>query len=176
MQCQARLLAARSCWLGSAARLGNAGPGSSRPAASLLGACGPGAAGVAGDAEAEPGSWGPREEKSQLSVDVSGFSPEGLMVRMEGRSVTVTGKHEYRELRTQAELPEDMDLQAVTCCLSRDRQLCIQAPHPAPPPVKGRTLPISIQQAQEAGTGKEPRSSKGLGREPAGGSEGTRAS
>uniref|UniRef100_A0A8C4W4V9 SHSP domain-containing protein n=1 Tax=Gopherus evgoodei TaxID=1825980 RepID=A0A8C4W4V9_9SAUR len=116
------------------------------------------------------------QQPSQLSVDVSGFSPEGLTVRMEGRSVTVTGKHEYRELRTQAELPEDMDLQAVTCCLSRDGQLCIQAPHPAPPPVEGRTLPISIQQAQEAGTGKEPRSSKGLGREPAGGSEGTRAS
>uniref|UniRef100_A0A8C0HAB1 SHSP domain-containing protein n=1 Tax=Chelonoidis abingdonii TaxID=106734 RepID=A0A8C0HAB1_CHEAB len=96
-------------------------------------------------------------EKFQLSVDVAGFSPEELTVRMEGRSVTVTGKHanqsmweeggcrqEYRELRTQAVQPEDVDLQAVTCCLSRDGQLCIQAPRLAPPPVEERALPISI--------------------------------
>ncbi|KAM9112867.1 heat shock protein Hsp-16.1/Hsp-16.11-like [Pangshura tecta] len=141
--------------------------------------------GAAGDAEVEPGSRGPREEKFQLSVDVAGFSPEELTVRMEGRSVTVTGKREKRstweeggcrrecrELHTQAVLPEDVDLQAVTCSLSRDGQLCIQAPRLPPRPVEGRALPISIQQAQEAGAEKEPRSSEGLGR----GSEGTRGS
>ncbi|XP_050791332.1 heat shock protein 30C-like [Gopherus flavomarginatus] len=152
-------------------------PGPRRAPGRHCACAGPGAAGRS------PRLW------ERVSVDVAGFSPEGLTVRMEGRSVTVTGKHakqstweeggrrqEYRELRTQAELPEDMDLQAVTCCLSRDGQLCIQALRPAPPPVEGRTLPISIQQAQEAGTGKVPQSSKGLGRGPAGGSEVTRAS
>ncbi|XP_065278884.1 heat shock protein 30C-like [Emys orbicularis] len=107
--------------------------------------------GEAGDAKAELGSPGPREEKFQLSVDVAGFSPEELTVRLEGRSMTVTGKREkqstweeggrsreYRELRTQAVLPEDVDLQAVTCSLSRDGQLCIQAPRLAPAPVEGR--------------------------------------
>uniref|UniRef100_A0A8C3FT89 SHSP domain-containing protein n=1 Tax=Chrysemys picta bellii TaxID=8478 RepID=A0A8C3FT89_CHRPI len=90
--------------------------------------------GEAGDAKAELGSPGPREEKFQLSVDVAGFSLEELTVRLEGRSVMEAGKREKQstELHTQAVLPEDVDLQAVTCSLSRDGQLCIQAPRLAP--------------------------------------------
>uniref|UniRef100_A0A8C8RD53 SHSP domain-containing protein n=1 Tax=Pelusios castaneus TaxID=367368 RepID=A0A8C8RD53_9SAUR len=123
---------------------------------------------------------------SQLSMDVAGFSPEELTVRMEGRRVTVTGKHEkesvweeggrsreYRELRREAVLPEDVDLQAVTCSLSQDGQLCIEALRLAQPAMEGRAIPISIQQ-EEAGAGKEPQSSE-PGTEPAGESEGRRA-
>ncbi|XP_067397440.1 heat shock protein 30C-like [Emydura macquarii macquarii] len=130
----------------------------------------------AADAEKEPGSPGPREGTFRLSMDVAGFSPEELTVRMEGRRVTVTGKREkqsmweegglsreYRELRREAVLPEDVDLQAVTCSLSRDGQLCIKAPRLAQPAAEGRAMPIGIQQEEEDGAGKEPPSKEGLG-------------
>ncbi|XP_075767494.1 heat shock protein Hsp-16.1/Hsp-16.11-like [Pelodiscus sinensis] len=145
--------------------------------------------GKSDQAEEEPGSRGQQEEKFQLAVDVAGFSPEELRVRVAGRRLTVTGQREkqraweegggsreYRELRTEALLPEDVDLQAVTCSLSRDGQLCIQAPRRAPPALRGRDVPISIQQGEDGGAGPEPPSSEEQGKAPAGESEGPRGS
>ncbi|XP_074835038.1 heat shock protein beta-11-like [Carettochelys insculpta] len=130
----------------------------------------------AGEAKEEPGSHGRREEAFQLSVDVAGFSPEELRVHVEGRQLTVTGKRErrhawdggghgqeYRELCAEAVLPEDVDRQAVTCSLSREGELCIQAPRLAQPAGQGRAIPISIK-PEEHGKG------------PAGESEGPRGS
>uniref|UniRef100_UPI00398ED41D heat shock protein 30C-like n=1 Tax=Pristiophorus japonicus TaxID=55135 RepID=UPI00398ED41D len=92
-----------------------------------------------------------------LSLDVQRFSPEELKVKVLGRKVLVTGKHEkksddgsgsysykYEEFRREFQLPEDVDAQALNCCLSQDGRLKVQAPRLALPAVNGRTVPINI--------------------------------
>uniref|UniRef100_A0A8C3S319 SHSP domain-containing protein n=1 Tax=Chelydra serpentina TaxID=8475 RepID=A0A8C3S319_CHESE len=109
------------------------------------------------------------EGKYQLSMDVSGFSPAELLVRLDGRKLTVTGKHEkkteseagvcsreYREIRRETLLPEDVNVQDVLCSLSQDGQLCIEAPHLALPAAEGRAVPISICPGVKAGEGNLP--------------------
>ncbi|XP_067416141.1 heat shock protein 30C-like [Emydura macquarii macquarii] len=127
----------------------------------------------------EPGSQEQTKEKFQLSMDVSGFSPDELMVKMDGRKLTVTGKQEkkaesedgvccqeYREMRRETLLPPDVDVQALLCSLSQDGQLCIEAPHLALPAAEERAIPISVCQGVNAGEGnlemqgKEPGSSE----------------
>ncbi|XP_037747816.1 heat shock protein 30C-like [Chelonia mydas] len=127
----------------------------------------------------EPGARAPGKEKYQLSLDVSGFSPAELMVRLAGRKLTVTGKqekktesgagvrsHEYREIRRETLLPEAVDVQALLCSLSQDGQLCIEAPPLALPAAEGRAVPISVCPGVKAGDGnlaaegKEPGSSE----------------
>uniref|UniRef100_UPI00398E7E3C heat shock protein 30C-like n=1 Tax=Pristiophorus japonicus TaxID=55135 RepID=UPI00398E7E3C len=92
-----------------------------------------------------------------LSLDVQRLSPEELKVKVFGRKVLVTGKHEkksddgsgsysykYEEFRREFQLPEDVDAQALNCCLSQDGRLKVQAPRLALPAVNGRTVPINI--------------------------------
>ncbi|KAM7174882.1 heat shock protein 30C-like [Macrochelys suwanniensis] len=132
---------------------------------------------LAEGAGVEPRSQG--KEKYQLSMDVSGFSPAELLVRLDGRKLTVTGKHEketeseagvcsreYREIRRETLLPEDVNVQDVLCSLAQDGQLCIEAPHLALPAAEGRAVPISVCPGVKAGEGnlategKEPGSSE----------------
>ncbi|XP_030409798.1 heat shock protein 30C-like [Gopherus evgoodei] len=121
----------------------------------------------------EPGSQAQGKERYQLSMDVSGFSPAELMVRVDGRKLTVTGKHEkkteseagvrsqeYREIRRETLLPEDVNVQAVLCSLSQDGQLCIEAPRLALPAAQGRDIPISVCQGVKAGEGNLPTEGK----------------
>ncbi|XP_029459280.1 heat shock protein 30C-like [Rhinatrema bivittatum] len=126
-------------------------------------------------------SKSPRAEKDtfQLSLDVKQFSPEELMVKTEGGKLIVMGKHEkktqagdgsslheYRELRREAELPEDVNPEAVLCFLTREGQLHIEAPRLALPAAKERPIPICISQSPEERPGhlsseeKEPENSK----------------
>nr|XP_033775498.1 heat shock protein 30C-like [Geotrypetes seraphini] len=106
------------------------------------------------------------EEKFQLSLDVSQFSPEELMVKTEGRKLIAMAKHEkkrqaedgsclheYRELRREAELPEDVNPEAVLCFLSKEGQLHIEAPRLALPAAKERAIPIHISHSPEEGAG-----------------------
>uniref|UniRef100_H3A7X7 SHSP domain-containing protein n=2 Tax=Latimeria chalumnae TaxID=7897 RepID=H3A7X7_LATCH len=90
-----------------------------------------------------------------LSLDVSQFSPEELSVKVAGEKVTVMGKHEkktedegfhsykYEEFRRDFELPEDVNPDALSCCLSEAGQLWIKAPLLALPPLNERDIPIS---------------------------------
>uniref|UniRef100_A0A8D2Q889 SHSP domain-containing protein n=1 Tax=Varanus komodoensis TaxID=61221 RepID=A0A8D2Q889_VARKO len=105
-----------------------------------------------------------RAEKSErFSLDVRGFSPEELTVKMDGRKLTVCGthdarsesedgclSHEHREVRREVLLPEDVNLEAVACALSQDGRLCIEAPRLSLPSAEERTIPITITRAQEA--------------------------
>ncbi|CAM4493195.1 unnamed protein product [Lepidochelys olivacea] len=135
----------------------------------------------------EPGSQAPGKEKYQLSMDVSGFSPAELTVRLAGRKLT--GKRErkreseagvcsreYREIRRETLLPEAVNVQALLCSLSQDGQLCIEAPPLALPAAGGRAVPIGVCQGVKAGEGnlategKEPGSSEV---ETGGGTEGS---
>ncbi|XP_078080167.1 heat shock protein beta-11-like [Mustelus asterias] len=92
-----------------------------------------------------------------LSLDVQRFSPEELKVKVLGRKVLVTGKHEkksddgsgsysykYEEFRREFQLPEDVDAEALNCCLSQDGRLKVQAPRLALPTVNERTVPVNI--------------------------------
>ncbi|XP_060704918.1 heat shock protein 30C-like [Hemiscyllium ocellatum] len=92
-----------------------------------------------------------------VSLNVQGFPPEDLRVKVFERKVLVTGKHEkkcddgsgcysykYEEFRREFQLPEDVDAEALRCCLSQDGQLKVQAPRLALPAVNERTVPINI--------------------------------
>ncbi|XP_041029616.1 heat shock protein beta-11-like [Carcharodon carcharias] len=92
-----------------------------------------------------------------LSLDVQRFSPEELNVKVLGRKVLVTGKHEkksddssgsssykYEEFRREFQLPEDVDAEALNCCLSQDGRLKVQAPRLALPAVNEQTVPVNI--------------------------------
>ncbi|KAM9734645.1 heat shock protein 30-like [Menidia menidia] len=75
-----------------------------------------------------------------LTLDTGGFSPEELSVRQVGRKLRVSGKTEkkqedgkgsyaYRlqEFRQELDLPEGLNPEALTCYLSPDGKLHIQA-------------------------------------------------
>uniref|UniRef100_A0A669F9N6 SHSP domain-containing protein n=1 Tax=Oreochromis niloticus TaxID=8128 RepID=A0A669F9N6_ORENI len=75
-----------------------------------------------------------------LTLDTRGFSPEELSVRQVGRKLRVSGKTEkkqedgkgsysYRlqEFRQEFDLPEGLNPEAITCHLSPDGKLHIQA-------------------------------------------------
>ncbi|XP_048449815.1 heat shock protein 30C-like isoform X4 [Rhincodon typus] len=92
-----------------------------------------------------------------VSLNVQHFSPEELRVKVFGRKVLVSGKHEkkcddgsgsysykYEEFRREFQLPEDVDAEALRCCLSQDGRLKVQAPSLALPAVNERTIPINI--------------------------------
>ncbi|XP_030598863.1 heat shock protein 30-like [Archocentrus centrarchus] len=79
-------------------------------------------------------------ENFGLTLDTRGFSPEELCVRQVGRKLRVSGKTEkkqedgkgsysYRlqEFRQEFDLPEGLNPEAVTCHLSPDGKLRIQA-------------------------------------------------
>ncbi|XP_043541445.1 heat shock protein 30C-like [Chiloscyllium plagiosum] len=81
-----------------------------------------------------------------VSLNVQHFSPEELSVKVFERKVLVTGKHEkkcddgsgcysykYEEFRREFQLPEDVDAEALRCCLSQDGRLKVQAPRLALP-------------------------------------------
>ncbi|KAH1177626.1 heat shock protein 30C-like [Mauremys mutica] len=120
-----------------------------------------------------PGAQAQGKETYQRPMDVSGFSPAELMVRVDGRKLTVTGKHEkkteseagvcsheYREIRRETLLPEDVKVEAVICSLSQDGQLCVEASRLALPAAQGRDIPISVCQGVKAGGGNLPTEGK----------------
>ncbi|XP_074841692.1 heat shock protein 30C-like [Carettochelys insculpta] len=122
-----------------------------------------GAEGAGQEAGAAGPGPDPGQEKFRLSMDVSGFSPAELAVRVDGRKVTVSGRrekrteseagvrsYEYRELRREALLPAEVDAQAVLCSLSPAGQLCLEAPRVALPAAAGRAVPIRVCQEAEA--------------------------
>ncbi|XP_044153968.1 heat shock protein 30C-like [Bufo gargarizans] len=100
----------------------------------------------------------------ELTLDVSGFSPEELTVKTEGRRLIVSGKHdkkkeaenggyfhEYREWRREAEIPQDVHPEDILCSLSKDGQLHFQAPRLALLGAEERNSPIT----QSPGDGEE---------------------
>lgn len=100
--------------------------------------------------------------KYQFSVDVVGFAPEELTVKLDGRRVSVMAKRqresereeggywqERQELHRETLLPLDVDLQGVSCSLTPEGQLCIEAPRLAASTTE-KTIPINVQQETPA--------------------------
>ncbi|KAI8486653.1 hypothetical protein Bbelb_356280 [Branchiostoma belcheri] len=107
-------------------------------------------------------------EKYQVSLDVTGFSPDEISVKTVGNKVHVHGKHEarhsdqnghsfrYQELRREFVLPEGVDPETVTSVLSKDGVLSIQAPRMAieAPPAE-KVVPVQSAEAPTVENGKE---------------------
>lgn len=90
----------------------------------------------------------------QMKVDARGFTPEELMVQVDGRFLMVTGQRQlegcssngysYRmaqQVHQQVQLPPDLDPTAMTCCLTPSGQLCFRSQSPALPSPEAQTGP-----------------------------------
>ncbi|NXD31054.1 HSPBB protein, partial [Spelaeornis formosus] len=102
--------------------------------------------------------------------DVKDFAPEQLSVKVVGRKVVLVGQKEtqnvdekgsfsykYEVLKREWDVPEEVDAEALTCSLSKDGQLRIEAPKLALPAAPERNVPIQMGPAvaQAAGSTEE---------------------
>lgn len=122
---------------------------------------------------------GQPDGKYRFSVDVTGFSPEEMTVKLDGRKVTVTAERqresenegggywqEHQELRRETLLPLDVDLQAISCSLTPDGQLCIEAPRLASSATTEKAIPIDVHSgAQKMPKGEEKELGSSVGAE-----------
>ncbi|XP_065433962.1 heat shock protein 30-like [Chrysemys picta bellii] len=96
-------------------------------------------------------------EPFAVRQDIRGFAPEQLAVTLVGRKVLLTGRKEtqsedgkgsfsykYEVFRREWDVPEAVDTDRLTCSISREGQLCIEAPCLAPPALPARDVPIQL--------------------------------
>ncbi|CAH0552159.1 unnamed protein product [Brassicogethes aeneus] len=93
------------------------------------------------------------KEKFQVILDVQQFTPEEIVVKTSGNSITVEGKHEEkqdehgfisRHFVRRYILPADHDINQITSSLSSDGILTVNAPKKSlTPPNTERVVPIS---------------------------------
>ncbi|XP_004434921.1 PREDICTED: heat shock protein beta-9 [Ceratotherium simum simum] len=94
------------------------------------------------------------EDGFQMKVDARGFTPEDLVVQVDGRCLMVTGQRQlegcspdgysYRmaqQVHRQVQLPPDLDPTAMTCCLTPSGQLCFRGQRPVLPSPEAQTGP-----------------------------------
>ncbi|CAM4705500.1 unnamed protein product [Lepidochelys olivacea] len=92
--------------------------------------------------------------------DVGGFAPQELAVKLVGRKVLLTGRKEtqsedgkgsfsykYEVFKREWDVPESVDTDRLTCSISREGQLCIEAPCLAPAAVPTKNVPIQLSPA-----------------------------
>ncbi|XP_061873615.1 heat shock protein beta-11-like [Colius striatus] len=92
--------------------------------------------------------------------DVKDFAPEQLSVKVVGRKVVLVGQKEtqttddkgsfsykYEVLKREWDVPEEVDAEALTCSLSKEGQLRIEAPKLALPATPERNVPIQVSPA-----------------------------
>ncbi|XP_030898526.1 heat shock protein beta-9 [Melopsittacus undulatus] len=96
-------------------------------------------------------------EGFSICQDVKNFTPEQLSVKMVGRKVVLVGQKEtqnvddkgsfsykYEVLKREWDVPEEVDVEALTCSLSKEGQLRIEAPRLALPAAPERNVPIQV--------------------------------
>ncbi|KAM6233850.1 LOW QUALITY PROTEIN: heat shock protein 30C-like [Spheniscus humboldti] len=96
-------------------------------------------------------------EGFSVCQDVKDFAPEQLSVKMVGRKVVLVGQKEtqstdekgsfsykYEVLKREWDVPEEVDAEALTCSLSKEGQLHIEAPRLALPAAPERNVPIQM--------------------------------
>ncbi|KAJ6664351.1 hypothetical protein lerEdw1_008570 [Lerista edwardsae] len=98
-----------------------------------------------------------------VSQDMAGFDPQELVVKLVGEKVVLTGKKatqtpngpfRYELFRREWDVPENVDRECLSCSISHEGQLRIEAPSLASQPA-ARTVPIEINGVQaepESGT------------------------
>ncbi|XP_073537238.1 heat shock protein beta-11-like [Phyllobates terribilis] len=96
-----------------------------------------------------------------LSLGVQDFSPHELTVKLFGRKLLVTGAKETKTddgkgsssykcqiFRKEADLPQDVRAEDMSCLLTSDGQLKIEAPWQTAPALKERNVPIQLPTVQ----------------------------
>ncbi|KAM9520952.1 LOW QUALITY PROTEIN: heat shock protein 30C-like [Guaruba guarouba] len=96
-------------------------------------------------------------EGFSVCQDVKDFTPEQLSVKVVGRKVVLVGQKEtqstdekgsfsykYEVLKREWDVPEEVDVEALTCSLSKEGQLRIEAPRLALPAAPERNVPIQM--------------------------------
>ncbi|NWU92902.1 HSPBB protein, partial [Upupa epops] len=96
-------------------------------------------------------------EGFSICQDVKNFAPEQLSVKVVGRKVVLVGQKEtqstdekgsfsykYEALKREWDVPEEVDAEALTCSLTKDGQLRIEAPKLALPASPERNVPIQV--------------------------------
>ncbi|NXH12644.1 HS30C protein, partial [Bucco capensis] len=96
-------------------------------------------------------------EGFSVCQDVKDFAPEQLSVKVVGRKVVLVGQKEtqntdekgcysykYEVLKREWDVPEEVDAEALTCSLSKEGQLLIEAPKLALPAAPERNVPIQM--------------------------------
>ncbi|NXN92031.1 HSPBB protein, partial [Rhinopomastus cyanomelas] len=108
-------------------------------------------------------------EGFSICQDVKNFAPEQLSVKVVGRKVVLVGQKEtqstdekgsfsykYEALKREWDVPEEVDAEALTCSLTKDGQLRIEAPRLALPASPERSVPIQVcPAAPEPGAASE---------------------
>ncbi|XP_075701745.1 heat shock protein beta-11-like [Rhinoderma darwinii] len=97
-----------------------------------------------------------------LSLEVQEFSPHEITVKLFGRKLLVTGAKETKNddmkgsysykcqmFRKEADLPQDVRAEDMSCILTADGQLKIEAPWQTAPALE-RNVPIQLTSVQEA--------------------------
>ncbi|XP_064030463.1 heat shock protein beta-11-like [Pogoniulus pusillus] len=99
-------------------------------------------------------------EGFSICQDVKNFTPEQLSVKVVGRKVVLVGQKEtqntdekgsfsykYEALKREWDVPEEVDAEALTCSLTKEGQLRIEAPRLALPAAPERNVPIQVSPA-----------------------------
>ncbi|NWI66626.1 HSPBB protein, partial [Todus mexicanus] len=99
-------------------------------------------------------------EGFSICQDVKNFTPEQLSVKVVGRKVVLVGQKEtqstdekgsfsykYEALKREWDVPEEVDAEALTCSLTKEGQLRIEAPRLALPATPERNVPIQVSPA-----------------------------
>lgn len=83
----------------------------------------------------------PHSDKFRVTLDVTGYRPEDLSVKVVGRKLFIDGKHEFRdgedfsmkEMRKAYDLPENASLDHMTSFLTAKGTLVVEFPLVTPP-------------------------------------------
>nr|XP_056701413.1 heat shock protein 30C-like [Euleptes europaea] len=93
-----------------------------------------------------------------VTQDMAGFDPKELVVRLVGEKVVLTGKKatetpsgpfRYELFRREWDVPENVDRDHLTCSISSEGQLRIEAPSLASEPPT-RTVPIEVSRSENS--------------------------
>ncbi|XP_021951366.1 heat shock protein 23 [Folsomia candida] len=105
-----------------------------------------------------------KQELFEVKMNVEGYKPSELDVKLVQNSLTISGKHEHddetgsvsRSFTRTWNIPEDVQLEGLTCNFnSKDNTMMISAPKKVvelPPPVE-KAIPISVTTPTDGETG-----------------------
>ncbi|XP_060627726.2 heat shock protein beta-11 [Anolis sagrei] len=129
---------------------------------------------IKGSSSQEEGEGGVDDEARRAfcyCLDLPGFQPEEVSVKVDGRKISASGKqdrrargqdgcvsHELREIRKEMMLPSDADPAGMSCCFFPDEgRLRIQAPRMGSTPLaEKRSVAIAICRVENTNTNAIP--------------------
>ncbi|TKC49367.1 heat shock protein beta-9 [Monodon monoceros] len=105
----------------------------------------------------------------QMKMYAHGFTPEELVVQVDGGCLMVTGQRQLegcdpdgsgfrvaQKVHQQMSLPPDLDPAAMTCCLTPSGQLCVRGQCRVLPSPEAQTGPASRLRSRASKKGSKP--------------------